>query len=208
MRIFNHWTTREVLDTLSKKEREFGLQETINYGTITRKYTERTNRRTGVTFVRSRYANSLWYRLPISNGKSRFSLASSGGKEVGAILKGKRMPCFIVLPRWRSGQESACQFRRHTFDPCVRKIPQRRKWQPTPVVLPGKSHGQRSLEGYSPWGHEEADTTEHTPRCTSVREGEGRDLFLHLLTQLPSRKNKHQNGCYNNRNKTCKVKCS
>ena len=35
----------------------------------------------------------------------------------------------------------------------VRKIPWRRKWQPTPVFLPGKSHGQRSLVGYSPWGH-------------------------------------------------------
>ena len=36
----------------------------------------------------------------------------------------------------------------------------RRKWQPTPVVLPGKSHGWRSLVGYSPWGHKESDTTE------------------------------------------------
>ena len=35
----------------------------------------------------------------------------------------------------------------------VRKIPWRRKWQPTPIFLPGKSHGQRSLAGYSPWGH-------------------------------------------------------
>ena len=36
----------------------------------------------------------------------------------------------------------------------------RRKWQPTPVLLPGKSHGQRSLIGYHPWGHEESDITE------------------------------------------------
>ena len=34
------------------------------------------------------------------------------------------------------------------------------QWQPTPVLLPGKSHGRRSLVGYSPWGHEESDTTE------------------------------------------------
>ena len=39
-------------------------------------------------------------------------------------------------------------------------IPWRRKWQPTPVLLPGKSHGQRSLVGYSPWGRKESDTTE------------------------------------------------
>ena len=39
------------------------------------------------------------------------------------------------------------------FDPWVGKIPWRRKWQPIPIFLPGKSHGQRSLVGYSPWGH-------------------------------------------------------
>jgi len=45
------------------------------------------------------------------------------------------------------------QCRRPRFDPWVRKIPWRRKWQPTPVFLPGESHGQRSLVGYSPRGH-------------------------------------------------------
>ena len=45
------------------------------------------------------------------------------------------------------------------FDPWVRKIPWRRKWQPTSVFLPGESHGQRSLVGYSPWGHKELDMT-------------------------------------------------
>ena len=39
------------------------------------------------------------------------------------------------------------------FNPWVRKIPWRRKWQPTPAFLPGKSHKQRRLVGYSPWGH-------------------------------------------------------
>ena len=45
-------------------------------------------------------------------------------------------------------------------DPWVRKIPWRRKWQPTSVFLPGKSHGQRSLAGYSPWDLKELDKTE------------------------------------------------
>ena len=44
----------------------------------------------------------------------------------------------------------------------VGKIPWRRAWQPTPVFLPGESHGQRSLAGYSPWGHKESGTTEAT----------------------------------------------
>ena len=42
--------------------------------------------------------------------------------------------------------------RRREFNPWVGKIPWRRKWQPTPVFLPGESHGQRSLVGPSPWG--------------------------------------------------------
>ena len=42
----------------------------------------------------------------------------------------------------------------------VGKIPWRRKWQPTPVFLPGEFHGQKSLAGYSPWGHKESDMTE------------------------------------------------
>ena len=54
------------------------------------------------------------------------------------------------LPLWLSSKEPAHQCRRRVFDPWVGKIPWRRKWQPTPVFLPGKSHGQRSLVGYSP----------------------------------------------------------
>ena len=45
------------------------------------------------------------------------------------------------------GKELACQCKRYGFHPWVRKIPWKRKWQPTPVVLPGKFHGQRSLVG-------------------------------------------------------------
>ena len=56
---------------------------------------------------------------------------------------------------------SVClKYRRPGFDPWVRKILWGRKWQPTPVFLPGKSHGQRSIVGYSPWGLKESDTTE------------------------------------------------
>ena len=51
---------------------------------------------------------------------------------------------------------------RHRFDPWVGKIPWRRAWQLTPVLLPGESHGQKSLVGYSPWGHKELDMTEET----------------------------------------------
>ena len=58
-------------------------------------------------------------------------------------------------PPCGSGSKSVClQCWRPGLDPRVGKSPWRRQWQPTPVFfLPGKSHGQRSLVGYSPWGH-------------------------------------------------------
>ena len=60
----------------------------------------------------------------------------------------------------------------------------RRQWQPTPVLLPGKSHGQRSLVGFNPWGREESDTTEQFPfhfslLCTG--EGNGNPLQCSCL---------------------------
>ena len=74
------------------------------------------------------------------------------------ILKGTVR--VMGISKWLSGKESVCQRRRYGFDPWVRKIPWRRKWQPTPVFLHGKSHGERSLKGYSPQSHKESDTTE------------------------------------------------
>ena len=86
------------------------------------------------------------------------------------------------FPSGMRGKESACQCRRPGFDPWVRKMPWRRKWQPTPVFffkinlfnwrlitlqycptpifLPGEFHGQRSLVGYSLCGHKESDMTD------------------------------------------------
>ena len=75
----------------------------------------------------------------------------------------KKANCF--LSRWNSGKKRVCQCRRLKrcgFDPWVRKIPQSRKWQPTPVFLPRKFHGQKNLVGYRPWGHKESETTEHS----------------------------------------------
>ena len=69
--------------------------------------------------------------------------------------------------------------KRPGFDPWVRKIPWRRKWQPAPVILSGKSHGQRSLAGYSPRGRKELDTTQrlnNTPKsqyCTTTGTSPG-----------------------------------
>ena len=73
-----------------------------------------------------------------------------------------RLPGAPPILRLLSGRESICQCRRCRFDTWVGKICFSRKWQPIPVFLPGKFHGQRSLVGYSPWGGKELDK----PQCT------------------------------------------
>ena len=72
------------------------------------------------------------------------------------------------------GKEPACQCRRHRrldFDPWVGKIPWRKVWQPPPVFLPGESHEQRSLVGYSPKGHKDSDTTEAAEHARTHLQG-------------------------------------
>ena len=76
------------------------------------------------------------------------------------------------FPGGASSKEPTCQCRRHKrskFDPWVRKIPWRRAWQPTPVFLPGESHGQRRLMGDNPRDCKESDTTETTKHRTAHR---------------------------------------
>ena len=65
-------------------------------------------------------------------------------------------------PQWLSSQESTCQCRKPGFNHRVRKIPWSRKWQPTPVFLPGESRVHRRLVGNSPWGGKESDMTKNT----------------------------------------------
>ena len=89
----------------------------------------------------------------------------------------------VGLPRWLSDKESVCQCRRHRR--CglylwVRKIPWSRKWQPTAVFLPGESHGQRSLAGYSSWSSKELDMTEHAHLIIGLyRVGTGVGIFAY-----------------------------
>ena len=68
------------------------------------------------------------------------------------------VPVLSISSIWLS--DSLCRSQRRRLRFRVRKVSWRRKWQPTPVFFPGKSHGQRSLAGYSPWGHKGSDMTE------------------------------------------------
>ena len=90
---------------------------------------------------------------------------------------------FVWLPRWLKDKDSTCQCRRHRrceFNPWVGKIPRRKKWQPTPVFLPEKFHGRRSLVSYSPWDRKESDTTKQ----------------LHFYLQKKQNKTKHSPGVF------------
>ena len=108
----------------------------------------------------------IWVSLTLDVGwlLSAATLTLDVGWLLAATLL-HRHSCFRGL----SGKEFACQcgsLKQRRFDPWVRKTPWRRKWQPTPVSLPGESYGQSSLEGHSPWGCKEQDTTEQS--CVNI----------------------------------------
>ena len=71
--------------------------------------------------------------------------------------------CKLGVPNSLSGKESTCQCgrcKRFEFNPWAGKKPWRKKWQPTPIYLPGKFQGQRNLTGCSPWGRKQSKVTE------------------------------------------------
>ena len=107
----------------------------------------------------------LLHRVRQQHGHHHHLSARPGGAGEGSYTVlgwESNIPPQYRLPRCLSGKEPICQCRRCRrleFNPCVGKISWRRRKQPIPVFLPGKSHGQRSLEGYSPRGHNESAMT-------------------------------------------------
>ena len=96
-----------------------------------------------------------------------------------------------VFPGGASGKEPVCQSRRlkrYGFNAWVQKVLWRRKWQPTPVFLPGKSHDKRRLVHYSPWGCKESDMTEHLSMQSSLRFAFKIDIFLKCIETYSIRK--------------------
>ena len=104
---------------------------------------------------------SLLFQTSVRSKEKKY-IKMGGAHNEHNILVGSMIWCVYIWLHlmcskwaswWRSGKEATCQcrrFRRPGFNPWVGKIPWRRKWQPTPVFLPGKSYGQRSLVGYCP----------------------------------------------------------
>ena len=100
------------------------------------------------------------YNVFLSKGKMMSLISAQGSWRWLTILSYSRIS--VGLPWWLSGKEITRQFRGYRFDPWVRKTPWRRKWLLTPVFLPGESHGEGSLAGYSPQCPKESDMTEAT----------------------------------------------
>ena len=82
------------------------------------------------------------------------------------VLWTYQYPHLHGLPWWLRQQSVCLQYGRPRFNSWVGKISSRRKWQPTQVLLPGKSHGWRRLVGYSSWGHKESDMNERLHSLT------------------------------------------
>ena len=96
------------------------------------------------------------------------------------------------FPGGARGKGLACQHRKHKrrgFDPWVGKIPWRRAWQPTPVILLAEPHGERTLAGYTPQGQKELDTTEVTDLASaSLSPGNFEMQNLQIYPELPNQK--------------------
>ena len=89
-----------------------------------------------------------------------FSFSIIPSKEIPGLISFIFIFFHSWLPWWLRWQRIHLQCRRPSFKPWVGKFPWRMKWQPTPVFLPGQAHGQRSLAGYSSWGHKQLEMTE------------------------------------------------
>ena len=98
------------------------------------------------------HSSILTWEIPCTEEPGRLQSMGLQESDMTQQLNYTELILGVGLPWWFNGKESTCQCRRCNFDPRVRKSPWRRKWQPSPVFLPGKSHGQRSLAGYSLWG--------------------------------------------------------
>ena len=122
--------------------------------------------------------NSHTSRSPLNHGPGTglfaplFKNTGQGNAQTSELWKAESFNYIPLcssngLPWWLRCWRVCRQCRRPGFDPWVRKIHWRREWPPTPVFWPGESHGQRSLVGYSPWGHKEPDTTEQLTHTQS-----------------------------------------
>ena len=116
--------------------------------------------------------------LPLWSWETRGTLLCQGTRQG---IRGERLGHSMSISG--SDGKEFLQCRKPGFNPWVRNIPWKRKWQPTPMFLPGEPHGQRTLVGYSPWGYKELDTTEQLTLSLVDVSGSS-DLHLCCIYQL------------------------
>ena len=104
----------------------------------------------GISYAWNRVIFALLCLMQIWHNVFRFHPSCNMYPSLISLLGLNNIP--VGLPWWLSGKSICLQCRRPRFDSWVGNISWEKKLQPTPVFLPGKSHGQRSLLGYSPWG--------------------------------------------------------
>ena len=100
------------------------------------------------------HSRILAWRIPMHREAWQAIVHGAAKSQTWLINKAQHSPEKLGFPDGASGKEAACQRRRpkrFRFNPWFGNIPWKRPWQPTPVFLPGESHGQRSLESCSPW---------------------------------------------------------
>ena len=98
-----------------------------------------------------------------------------------------------------------CRSKRQGFEPWVRKTPWRRKWQLTPVFLPGESHEQRNFASYSPWGFKESDMTELTSHRVYKRKSAKGKVRQRLRYQKRNRETKAETHTEASKRKIVKI---
>ena len=125
------------------------------------------------------HSNTLAWKIPWTEDPRR--LQSMGSQRVRHDLATKQTH---IHAKYHVLVLNKCTCLQFFFSISNRVSIRRRQWQPTPVLLPGKSHGRRTLEGCSPWGHEESDTTEQLHfhfSLSCIGEGNGNPLQCSCL---------------------------
>ena len=108
---------------------------------------------------RSSSFNMLEIHIP-TDGSKENQILDLGCYKLNSAPSNAHIKKYMGLPWWLRWQWICLQCSRPRLNPWVRKIPWRREGLSTPVSFPGELHGQRNLEGFSPWGHKQSDTTE------------------------------------------------
>ena len=129
----------------------------------------------GVSVERGQKGTAQFCSFKVRCQEGRFQILRVGSQQNTdqAILEPIYQFPFLspwLFPGGSDGKRLYLQCRRPRFDPWVGKSPWRRKWQTTPIALPGKSHGQRSLAGYSLWDLKESDMTERLTLSLSLQK--------------------------------------